>query len=323
MSKRPVIYRQPIKAVWLTALAAVLTWVYLYFGSFFLSGFDFVVFTFMAYIVPWQVAAHMFENWPASKLSKNPIRTGILQGIIFWVILIIYAWLWLFLTGKPISQLFPFVETSIFVFAAWFFAFENATGLSGKQPLQGLLSWLIITFLGFLLVDYLKIDIPWIWFPAAIGLFLGFQAWPIHWMKQPLKGVMAILLMGAFTWIYYLVLCRLGMDPLKFTTETLSWIKGNLFLIILTFTMLYWTAISNNFPARRLKQPTKGFVNTILGIISAVIIYEININIVPNTFTDMFNAFHAWGVLIMFLWGLLFTQRLWFAGYTLEDLFGE
>jgi hypothetical protein len=87
--------------------------------------------------------------------------------------------------------------------------------------------------------------------------------------------------------------------------------------------MLYWTAISNNFPARRFKQPVKGLINTILGIISAVIIYEVNTRIVPNTFMDLFNAFHFWAILLMFLWGLLFTQRLWFAGYTLEDLFGE
>jgi|GEM_PF-1265651 len=322
--QRPLIYRQPIKAIWITILAVVLTLIYFYVGRLFFDNiFNFLAFTFIGYIIPWQVAAHMFENWPASKLFKNPIQAGVLQGIIFWVVYIVYAWLLLYLTGKPLSAMFPFIETSIFVFAVWFFIFDNETGLSGKQPLQGILSWLIITVVGFLLVDSLKIDITWIWFPAAIGLFLGFYKWPVHWMKQPLKGVFSGSLMGAITWIYYLVLVRLGMDPLTFTTKTLSWITGNLFMIILTFTMLFWTIITNNWPARKFGQPAKGIINTSLGIISAIILYIVNVNIVPNTFTDLLNSFLFWSVLLMWLWGLLFTQKLWFAGYTFEDLAHE
>jgi hypothetical protein len=87
----------------------------------------------MAFIVQWRVAAHLFENWPASKLLKHPIKAGILQGIIFWAILIIHAWLWLFLSGKPISRLFSFVETSIFVFAAWFLLLKTRQGFQANS----------------------------------------------------------------------------------------------------------------------------------------------------------------------------------------------
>jgi len=87
--QRPLIYRQPIKAIWITILAVVLTLIYFYVGRLFFDNiFNFLAFTFIGYIIPWQVAAHMFENWPASKLFKNPIQAGVLQGIIFWVVYI-------------------------------------------------------------------------------------------------------------------------------------------------------------------------------------------------------------------------------------------
>ncbi len=284
-----------------------------------LDIFEFAGFVFLAYILPWQTAFHMFELWPSTKFSSRRGVQGVSNSIIFWILLIIIALGWKFVyPARDLVTAFAFIETSIFIFGLWFFWFENAAGLTGKQPLQGFVTWLFCWGAGAMLVfnPWVSVDINWMWFPVALSQILAFGYWPLQNLKQPLKGLVGVTIAGVFTWTLFVIYDRLDMN--MFTTA-----KGPLFNIILTGWMLMLTVGANNAPFRKLKQPWKGLAITTTAIVAAIATYLVQIALIPDAFVDQFTWFIYWATLVMIMYMVLFTIGTWFYGYTWENLMGE
>lgn len=323
MGEAPVslIWKQPVKFFVSWILSAVLGIIVISVALVMnLNIFEFAGFVFLAYIVPWQVAFHMFDLWPSSALSKRRGIQGVSNAIIFWIILVAIAVVYKYVyPAQDLVTGFAFIETSIFIFALWFFWFEGgATGLTGKQPLQGFVTWAFIWGAGAMLVfnPWVKVDINWMWFPVALSQILAFGWWPIQGMKQPLKGLVGVTIAGIFTWTLFVIYDRLNMN--MFTTAT-----GPLFNIILTAWVLMLTVGANNAPFRRLKQPFKGLAITFFAVIASIITYYVQVALIPDTFTDQFTWFIYWATIVMIMYMVLFTIGTWFFGYTWENLMGE
>jgi len=365
MSSSHLIYRQPLKALVMLAIIVVLGLIY--FALTFVLGIPmwqssegntFVLFWiathhfFGGYIFAWQIPAHYFELWPFNKV-KGRFRQGIASLIIGWLIgtagVLAYYYFYHPNIADPVTnetvkilQFFNFIQTVIFFFAAWYFWFENAHPLAHKQPIQGGLMlaslWGFAAFLTWgtwhlagpvpgSLIPPPGVYVTWIWYPAAIAQLIAFETWPIQEIKQPLKGLLGILMVTTFTVIYYTILMWLNMDPISFNAN------GLLFMIIWTFTMLFFTAGTNHAPFRKYKQPIKGFGCTFIGTVAAIIAYLVITNIlkVPLTgvsvgspfYNVVFSAFLLVDIFLVWQWVLLFTVGWWFAGYTLENLTAE
>jgi len=307
------------------------------------------------YIFSWQFAAHYFENWPFSKFIKGRIRQGIASGLLWWVVGTLLTALY-FAFYNPVPgdavanqltktlQLFNFMQTVIFAFAVWYFWLENKTPVAGKQPRQGIIMffalWGISTLLTWgtwginfapvkagTLIPPPGIYITWIWYPAAIGALLAFEGWPLGDFKQPLKGILSILSVTTWTVAIWLILLNLNMDPITFNAN------GMLFMIIYTFTMLFFSVGLNHFPFRKMSQPSKGIGITALATVAAILVYLITVYIIAVPLTGIavgtpdynkaFSAFLIIDMALVFQWGYLFTQGWWYAGYSFQDLTAE
>lgn len=322
MGEAPVsmVWRQPVKFFVSWILSIVLGVVVISIAIVLDLGiFEFAGFVFLAYIVPWQVAFHMFELWPATVFSKRRGVQGATNAVIFWIILVLIALAYKYIyPAQDLVTGFAFIETSIFIFAVWYFWFEGASGLAGRQPRHGFIAWAFIWGAGAMLVynPWIPVDINWMWFPVALSQILAFGWWPIQDMKQPLKGIVGVGIAGVFTWTLFVIYDRLDMN--MFTTA-----KGPLFNIILTAWVLMLTVGANNAPFRRLKQPLKGLAITFLAIVAAIITYVAQVAVIPDTFTDQFTWFIYWATVVMMMYVVLFTIGTWFYGYTWENLMGE
>jgi len=293
-----LLWRQPIKGVWITLLSVLLTWItYLFMIEYAKCTLDaFMAWICIAFSVMW-ITGFSLQRWPASKI-KNPLLSSI-SAIIFQSCMAVIVGFVMFgivfnYWGLPLTVVFsyeffrsivsiatPWAVTAIFFWSLQYFYAGNAlakyAGIANKQPIEGIMTWLVQLGLATLVVGGgyflgLSLYVPWIWFPIVCIQLVQFDGWPISKVSEGARTIYNLAITVFLSGVYWYLLDLCGIP---FTS-----LPGQLHAIILTVWAVGWPWVFNNWPLRGIRtQPLKGIVQFIFVIVCTEVSYWINVHL--------------------------------------------
>ena len=326
MTERPTIWKQPIKWIVGVVLTLIITVAYWFvFQNVLMYDLGITgAWAFFGFAFLWFTTGHVFEMWPASRITQNRYAQGVIMTVLGIVYMVLAVFVYMFVNGittmAGITVSTPFVTNVIFMFGVWIFWLGYWPGKMNrkeqlKQPWMGLAILVFSVVAGYLFLD-VGIDIPWIWFPISVSQLLLFEGWPFQKLDQPGRGIVLLPIALFFTWLYHMILSLLNMS--FFTT-----LEGPTFTVILVFWTLAFVVYGNLWPFRKRSQPAKGFASTAIAIVLAIVTYYVTAMSLPFFGVDWLYALILWAVFVLWEFIVGLTVGWWFFGYGFDELSGE
>lgn len=235
------------------------------------------------------------DKWPLRKYSQP------LQGALFLVVCIIYAFVQPYVQVNILNygteNYWPIIANLFFALGLSA-AFDNRLVKGLKQPKAVILNaffWYLITIVLLLTIGY----VPSIWFAFFVLYFFWFDRYPIGTMKQPFKGILSFVVMGASS----LVL------EFAFRLAGTSFVGGNLVGPVWFAHWVFWLVATSwvfkNYPFEKLRQPLKGIVGTAMTVALALCSFYITNNLAGLPLAE--NLGYAWVfVSWVYIWPIVF-----------------
>jgi hypothetical protein len=287
--------------------------------------FDNIVF--MVLSLWWCFVFFAVGMWPFNKI-ENGFYRGLVATIACWIL----GWFttksiyWL---GLGAGWAFPIVANLYFLVLFFAFTGEMWPFAGFSPPRQFFL--LLLACVGltwFLLMTQIRWVPPW-WFPfAQMGLATGLFAFLFRNMRQPMKSLMAILLMFLAVGVWLMISARLlgtwdyrlGEDVTKFWnlgsySETNEWLL--LFMVGCSF--VYGVLVPlHNWPFTKIRMPWGGILAGAFTAVLCIIVTVIMKGLIGPVFSDMNSALTygymgvAWSFFIPLFFGVGFEKPyLW------------
>ena len=264
-------------------------------------------------------------NWPFDKI-KNNFSRGLVATISCWI-LGWFSYKAVYWLGLGAGWAFPIIGTAYFFVVLFSYTGENwlVEGFSPSRQF-GILLLAILGLTWFFTNTFLRWIPPW-WFPfCQMGLATGLFSYFFRKMKQPMKTIMAWLLMFSLVGIWLMISARMGIWDYKLDGVSKFWNIGlysgdhNWLLLFFVSCSFVWGILVplHNWPFTKIRMPWGGIIASAFTAVLVIIVYLVIKALIGPVFTDMNSALTygymgvAWSFFIPLFFGIGFEKPyLW------------